>query len=302
MTEFDRTAPTILERLAQGEILVSDGATGTYLQGQGLGPGDCPEELNASQSDTVRSMADAYYTVGADMVLTNSFGANRFMLAKYGFGDRVVELNQLAGRHARSEAPWGRYVVGSIGPTGELLEPIGEATETEMLDAFCQQATSLAAGGVDAILVETMFAIEEASIAIKAAKQSTGLTVMSTMTFDLGPRGFFTMMGVTPAQAVKALQKAGADVVGANCGNGIENMVEIGRQMRESSDGFLMINSNAGIPAIVQGQIRYTETPELMAEGFERLVDLGINIVGGCCGTTPDHIKLLSKLVKGRKT
>lgn len=297
MTEFDRIAPTILERLAQGEVLLSDGATGTYLQQKGLEPGGCPEAMNSSAPEVVSRMHEEHYSAGSDMVLTNSFGGNRFMLAKYGYGDRVIELNQLAARHARSKAPWGRFVVGTMGPTGEFLEPLGEVTEAAMYDAFGEQAKSLADGGADVILAETMTAIEEASIAVKAAKEATGLTVMCTMTFDPGPRGFFTMMGVTPAQAAQTLSGVGVDVVGANCGNGIDNMVEIARQMREATEGFILIHSNAGIPTIVKGQIIYPESPEYMVSGFAKLLDLGINIVGGCCGTTPDHIECLRKLI-----
>lgn len=298
MTESDRTAPTILERLADGELLVSDGATGTYLQTRGLEPGGCPEELNASQPELVQQMARDFFEAGSDMVLTASFGGSRFMLKKYDYGDRVAELNRLAARHARSVAPWGRHVAGSVGPTGEFLEPLGEVSEAEMLDAFVEQITALASGGADAVVIETMFAIEESKLAIKAAKENTDLVVLATMTFDPGPRGFFTMMGVTPERAVKELQEAGADVVGANCGNGIDHMVEVARQLRDVTDGYLLIHSNAGLPAIVKGQIVYPETPEYMAQGFEKLVDLGVNIVGGCCGTTPDHVRALSKAVR----
>jgi 5-methyltetrahydrofolate--homocysteine methyltransferase len=302
MTEFDRIAPTMLERLAQGEVLLSNSAVGTYLQANGLEPGGCPEAMNSSAPEVVLRMSEEHYSSGADMVLTNSFGGNRFMLAKYGYGDRVIELNQLAARHARSKAPWGRFVVGSMGPTGEFLEPLGEVSEAAMYDAFGEQAKSLADGGADVILLETMTAIEEASIGVKAAKEVTGLTVMCTMTFDPGPRGFFTMMGVTPAQAVQTLSEVGADVVGANCGNGIDNMVEIGRQMREATEGFMCIQSNAGIPQIVKGQIVYPESPEYMAGGFAKLVGLGVNVVGGCCGTTPNHIKCARKLIQNGET
>ena len=291
---------SILDRLARGDLLVSDGATGTYLQGYGLEPGGCPEEFNLSHPEIVRSMARAYFEAGSDMVLTNSFGGNKFMLKKYGYGDKVREFNRLAAQHARSQAPPGRYVGGSVGPTGEFLEPLGPVSEAEMLDAFAEQITALEEGGADAVVVETKTALEEATLAVKAAKENTDLVVMATMTFDKGPRGFFTMMGVTPEQGVAKLQEAGADVVGSNCGNGIEVMIEIAREMRQATDGYLLVHSNAGIPQIKDGEIVYPETPEFMAKGFKVLADMGVNIIGGCCGTGPDHIRALSKAVRGK--
>ena len=299
MAETNDRYPTILERLARGDLIISDGATATYLQTKDLEPGGCPEEFNVSHPEVVRGMAKAYFDAGSDMVLTNSFGGNRFMLKKYGYGDRVDEFNRLAAEHARSQAPQGRYVVGSVGPTGELLKPLGEVTEDEMLEAFGEQMSALAEGGAEAILIETKFAIEEASAAIRAARESTSLPVMATMTFDKGPRGFFTMMGVTPQQTAAGLSEAGADVVGVNCGNGIDAMVELAVEMREATDGYLIVHSNAGIPAIERGVIVYPETPEFMAERFKTLADMGINIIGGCCGTNPDHIRSLAKAVRG---
>lgn len=299
MSGIDVKSPSILERLARGELLISDGATGTYLQYHGLEPGGCPEELNASHPEVVKGMARAYFEAGSDMVLTNSFGGNRYMLSKYGYGDRVGELNRLAAQHARSQAPPGRYVFGSVGPTGEFLEPLGEVTEAEMLDVFVEQITALNEGGVDGVVVETMTALEEATLAIKAARQVGGLVVMATMTFDKGPRGFFTMMGVTPGQAVTEMEKAGADIVGSNCGSGIQGMVELAKQLRQATDGYLLIHANAGIPAIKGGEIVYPESPDFMVEGFKKLAEMGVNILSGCCGTNPDHIRALSKALRG---
>jgi 5-methyltetrahydrofolate--homocysteine methyltransferase len=297
MSKSDK--PTIPERLAQGHMLLGDGATGTYLQAHGLEPGGSPEALNLTEPDLVRSMAREYFEAGSDFVLANSFGGSKFMLEKYGHGERVTEFNRLAAEHARSQAPEGRYVVGSVGPTGEFVEPLGTVTQEEMLEAFAEQAQALESGGVDAILVETMTAIEEASLAIRAAKEYTDLTVMATMTFDKGPRGLFTMMGITPERAAKELREAGADVVGSNCGNGIEVMTEIAREIRAATDGYTMVNSNAGIPAIRKGLIVYPETPEWMAERYQILADMGINIMGGCCGTTPAHTQAMIKAGRG---
>ena len=293
------TAPGILDRLASGDVLISDGGTATYLQQRGLEPGGCPEEFNVSHPEVIRGMARAYFEAGSDMVLTNSFGGNSFMLGKYGHGDKVREFNVQAAEHARSQAPSGRYVVGSVGPTGEFLEPLGTVSEAEMYDAFADQITALAEGGADGVVVETKTALEEVTLAIRAAKENTDLTVMATMVFDKGPRGYFTMMGVTPEAGLDGMLQEGADVVGTNCGNGIELMVELAGQMRAHTDRYLLVHSNAGIPRIESGDIVYPETPEFMAERFMKLRDLGVNIIGGCCGTGPDHIRALHSALRG---
>ncbi len=288
---------TVLEKLAAGEFIVSDGATGTWLQSHGLEPGGCPEELNATRPGLIRQMTREYLEAGSDMVLTASFGGSRFMLEKYGHGGRVRELNRLAAEHARSQAGPDRFVAGSVGPTGEFLEPLGAVGEAEMLDAFVEQISALEEGGADAVVVETMFALDETKLAVRAARENTDLTVIATMTFDKGPRGFFTMMGVTPEEAARALRDAGADVVGANCGNGVDNMLELARLIRAATDGPMLIHSNAGIPAIRQGQIVYPETPEFMAPRFKEMSEMGVNIFGGCCGTTPRHIRAISAIL-----
>ena len=280
-----------LEQIRQGRVLVSDGATGTYLQQHGLEAGGCPEVLNADAPEVVRGMAAAYFEAGSQMVETNSFGGSRYMLAKYGFGERVEELNRLGAELARSVAPPGRFVLGSIGPTGEFLEPNGTATETEMFDVFAEQARGLAAGGVDAFCVETMSDLAECTLAIRAAKEVSGLPVVATMTFDKGPRGFFTMMGITPAGAAEQLSAAGADLVGSNCGIAIDHMIEIIADMRAATQTPILTHINAGIPRIESGQIVYPDTPEMMAECIPRVVEAGANVVGGCCGTSADHVR-----------
>ncbi|MAV36387.1 MAG: methionine synthase [Planctomycetaceae bacterium] len=291
MTDF-------LDQIRQGRVLISDGATGTYLQQHGLEAGGCPEEFNASRPEVVRGMAEGYFQAGAQMVETNSFGGSRYMLAKYGFGERVEELNRLGAELARSAAPTGRYVLGSIGPTGEFLEPNGTATEAEMLEVFTEQARGLAAGGVDAFCVETMSDLAECTLAIRAAKQTTDLPVVATMTFDRGPRGFFTMMGVTPAAAAKQLSEAGADLVGSNCGIAIDHMVEIIAAMREATDTPILTHINAGIPRIESGRIVYPDTPEMMAECLPRVIEAGANVVGGCCGTSTEHVHAFARVCR----
>lgn len=290
---------SLLERLKSGSVLISDGATGTYLQGKGLEPGGCPEEWNLSHPEIVQGMAADYYASGSDAVETNSFGGSPYMLKKYGYGDRLEELNRLAAQHARRAASPENYVIGSVGPTGEFLEPIGSVSESEMYEGFVRQVTSLAEGGADAICAETMTSLEEACLVVKATKAHTRLVAMATMTFDKGPRGNFTMMGVTPQAAVRGLLDAGADVVGANCGNGILYMIEITAEMRKVTGAPILIHSNAGIPVVRKGQVIYSEDPEWMAPHYRRLVDAGATLVGGCCGTTPAHIRAISRVLRG---
>jgi 5-methyltetrahydrofolate--homocysteine methyltransferase len=197
-------------------------------------------------------------------------------------------------------SPW-HYVVGSVGPTGEILESnAGTTSDAEVYDAFVEQITALEEGGADAVVIETMISSEEAVLAAKAAKEHTNLIVMSTMMYDKGPRGWFTMMGDTPEKATKKLRDAGVDIVGANCGSGSDRMIEVARAIRETDDGYMLIHSNAGIPAIRQGQIVYSETPEYMVERFMSLADVGVNIIGGCCGTTPKHIEALAEAIRER--
>ena len=288
----------LLEHIAASQVLISDGATGTYLQEHGLEAGGCPEHFTAEHPNVVRAMGAEYFAAGSDMVETNSFGGSRYMLKKYGHEDRVEEYNRLAAEQARAAAPEGKFVLGSIGPTGEFLEPAGTASEQELYDAFCEQVRGLAAGGVDAFCIETMSDLGEATLAIRAAKDTTDLPVIVTMTFDLGKRGYFTMMGVTPADAAQQLDEAGADVVGSNCGIAIEQMIEIIGAMRGATNKPILTHVNAGIPQIVKGQIVYPDTPEHMASLMPQLVAAGANVVGGCCGTGPDHIRAFAEALR----
>ena len=297
MTTQISSSHEILQRL-ENEILIFDGATGTYLQQHGLESGGCPELMNADAPETIRGMARAYFDAGSDIVLTNTFGGTKFRLKHYDAQDRVRELNKLAAEHAKSQAGTSQYVAGSVGPTGEFIEPLGEVSETEMYDAFAEQITALEEGGADAVMIETQMVLEEAQIAINATRENTDLIVMATMVFDKGPRGFFTMWGTSPEDAATGLRNAGADVIGSNCGNGIDKMIEIAEQMRNVVDCPIVIQSNAGIPAYKDGDIIYPETPEYMAERYKILAEIPVQMLGGCCGTTPDHIRALNRAVK----
>lgn len=289
----------LLERLASGEVLISDGGTGTYLQSHGLEAGGCPEAFNLTHAEIVRQMAADYFAAGSDMVETNTFGGNWFVLEKYGYADQVEQINRLAAEHASSAASEGRFVLGSVGPTGQFMVPVGSATAEQMRDVFAEQMRGLVAGGVDAFCIETMSDLAETAAAIRAASKTARLPIIATMTFDKGPRGYATMMGVTPEAAVQGLVQAGADIVGANCGLNIDSMSEIVAAMRAVTDKPILTHINAGMPQAVDGKTVFPDTPKAMASKLRQVVDAGANIVGGCCGTGPDHIRAFVAELRG---
>ncbi|MFZ5517756.1 MAG: homocysteine S-methyltransferase family protein [Candidatus Zhuqueibacterota bacterium] len=285
------------EMLQKKKILVSDGAWGTMLQSQGLMPGDCPEEWNISHPDNVRAIAAQYIGAGSDIVLTNTFGGSRFKLSSYNYQDQVYEINRAGASISRQAAGENVIVLSSVGPTGKFLEPLGDVTEQEMIDNFYDQMRGLVDGGVDGILIETMADTAEAVCAVKAAKAVCKLPVLVTFTFERGKMGYRTMMGVTIPRAVEALTAAGVDMIGTNCGNGIEQVVEIIAEMRRHTDKYLVAHPNAGLPKLVQGTTIFDQSPDEMATYVRRLIDAGANIIGGCCGTTPAHIAAIAKII-----
>jgi len=291
----------LLDRLAAGNILISDGAMGTLLQTKGLQLGECPESWNVSHPDVVRGIAEAYIAAGSDIVETNSLGGTRYKLREYGVADKVTEFNTAAARLAREAMGDHGFVAASVGPTGQIVKDEGgEVCEADLYNAFKEQVIALAAGGADAVCIETMSSLIEAIQAIRATKEHILLTVISTFTFEVGARGFRTIMGVDPARAAEEAVDAGADIVGANCGNGIANMIEIARLMRAAVPNTpIMIQPNAGIPIYEDGRTVFKETPEEMAALVPELLAAGANIIGGCCGTTPAHIAAMAKAVRG---
>ena len=290
---------TIKEALKERKVLVSDGAWGTFLQRSGLKPGECPEEWCLSHPDVVKGIAQSYIDAGSDMVETNSFGGTIFKLSYYGLGDKVSEINEAAARLSREAAGDDIWVIASVGPTGKLLI-MGDVTEEEMYDAFKEQVIALERGGADAICIETMTDAAEASIAIRAAKENTSLEIISTFTFDKTAGGeYHTMMGVSPSEAVAAAIQAGADIVGTNCGNGLGGMVGVITEMRKTyKDVPILVHANAGLPCRENGVDTFPETPEQMAALVPAILQAGANIIGGCCGTTPQHIAAIKQAVK----
>jgi len=291
---------SLLERLAKGEILISDGAMGTFLQAKGLKPGESPESWCVTHPDAVKSVADAYVAAGADLVETDSFGGTTYKQREFGLSDQVDAFNKASAELAKKAIEGKGYVAASVGPTGQIVEDEGgNATPEDLYNAFKQQVIALAEGGADALCIETMSSRVEAVQAIKAAKENTNLPVICTFTFEAKTKGFRTMMGVTPAQAAVVAVEAGADVVGANCGNGIANMIEITKEIRAAVPSTpILIHANAGMPVLENGKSVFKETPEGMASRVRELIDAGANIIGGCCGTTPDHIAAMAKVAK----
>ena len=286
------------ERLfAQHEIVLGDGAMGTMLQRLGLEPGAAPELLNVNAPDKIRTVHQGYIEAGSMIITTNSFGGNRFRLALHNLQDRVAELNRAAAQIAREVAGENVAVAGSMGPTGELLEPLGTLTFEDAKAAFAEQAAALVEGGVDFLLIETMSALEEVQAAIEGARQAVGETVPIAVTMTFDTRGH-TMMGVSPAQALRTIYKWGIHYIGSNCGNGPEETIAAMEQMAEHKpdDVILIAQSNAGIPRWKSGgEIVYDGTPEVMADYARRVRELGVRYIGACCGSTPEHIRAMAQ-------
>jgi 5-methyltetrahydrofolate--homocysteine methyltransferase len=291
----------ITKELEFGKVLVSDGAWGTFLQQKGLEPGECPEAWNLSRFDDVLSIAQSYIDAGANMVETNSFGGSYFKLKNYGLEGKVFEINKAAAEISRKAAGDKAFVLGSVGPTGKLLM-MEEVTEDELYNAFKEQSVALEAGGADAIVIETMTDLDEARIAVRAAKENTGCEVICTMTFDKILTGEYrTMMGISPTEMVETLVAEGVDILGANCGNGVADMIGIVEEIRCANTQIpVLIHANAGMPHYCDGKTVFPESPDDMSARVKELIAAGANIIGGCCGTTPDHIRKVCEVVNSR--
>ena len=291
--------PNLLTAVKTKGILVSDGGWGSFLVARGLRPGESPERWNLDHPDEVRGIARMYAEAGADVVLTNTFGGTRFKLEHFGLADRVGEINETAARLSREAVGPDKIVLASMGPTGKILM-MGDVSEAELYEAFKEQAVALEKGGADAVTVETMSAVDEAGLAVRAAKENTALTVAVSFTFDTKtPQGYRTMMGVSPEAMAAAMLDAGADVLGANCSLGSGEMVEVIAALHAAAPGIpLVVHPNAGKPEQQpDGSIVYPETPACIAANVPVLIEAGASIIGGCCGTGPDHIRAIRAAV-----
>jgi 5-methyltetrahydrofolate--homocysteine methyltransferase len=285
--------PTIAKLISAGPV-VTDGAWGTQLQQRGLPIGACPDAWNLTQPEKVEEVARTYVEAGSQVILTNTFGANRFILARHGLDKQVAEVNR-AGVDISLRAVAGRAMVfASVGPTGVMLM-MGQASADELKAAFAEQVEAIAQAGADGIVIETMSDPAEAALAVAAASE-TGLAVVACMTFDSGAKKDRTMMGATPEQAAEQL--AVADVIGSNCGQGIAGMVEVCRRLRVVTDRPIWIKANAGLPENVDGQTIYKQTPAEFAAYVPQLVEAGASLIGGCCGTTPEFIRAVAQTLK----
>ena len=289
-----------LERLNAGETLVADGATGSNLQKMGLKPGRAPEDLVIDQPGLLLQLEGSFVEAGSDIILTCTFGGTRLRMKDSQYKDRAPEINKRAAELARKAASArdGVLVAGSMGPTGLVMKPYGPMTSEQAFETYAEQAKALADGGVDLLLIETMFALDEADAAFNGARSVTNLPIVVSFSYDRGVR---TMMGVKPKDVAQKYKEMGASLIGANCGTTLENMETIIKEYSEAIPGFgLWAKPNAGIPHLdVQTeQSVYDMTPEDMATYAKKYVALGARLVGGCCGSTPEHVAAIAKAVK----
>ncbi|MHC4780028.1 MAG: homocysteine S-methyltransferase family protein [Planctomycetota bacterium] len=292
--------PAFLEKLRKDPILF-DGAMGTLLMEEGLPPGTPPEIWNVERPDVVKGIHARYLEAGANVITANTFGANPMKLGKFGLEERCDEINAAGLRLARETVDEfgraGSFVACDLGTTGQYFPPVGTLEEGAAAEAFLAQVESLLRGGADCFLVETMTHLKEAEILIRTAREVTNLPLGVTLTYDKKPRGYFTIMGDKPAEAVKALAGAGADFVGANCTLGPEDMAGLAEILVAESEVPVLVQPNAGLPELVEGRAVYHVTPSDFARAVTRILDAGVTAVGGCCGTEPAHIRAVSELL-----
>jgi methionine synthase I (cobalamin-dependent) len=285
--------------LESGKPVLLDGAMGTMLMDAGLESGDPPEEWNQIHPERVRNIHKAYVEAGSQIILTNSFGGTSFRLEMHQLQDRVIELNRAAARNARAEADAVDRVVlvaGSIGPTGQLFEPMGTLSHDQAVQAFKDQAAGLAEGGVDLFWIETMSDLQEVKAAVEGIRQVSQLPISATMSFDTHGH---TMMGVKPEQAALALQELDLAALGANCGTGSDELIEAIREMRKvAPEAILVAKANAGIPQVIGSEVVYNGSPDVMGDYARQVYKEGARLIGGCCGNTPAHVKAMAEALQ----
>ncbi|AFH49525.1 Methionine synthase I methyltransferase subunit [Ignavibacterium album JCM 16511] len=285
------------EQLDNKKILVSDGAWGTELFKLGLRSGECPELWNETNREVILKIAKSYISAGSDIISTNSFGGSSIKLSHYNLDNKTYELNKIAAEISR-EAAGDKLVMGSVGPTGKFLMT-GDISSEELIESFTLQTKALLDGGVDAILLETFYDIDEAECAIKAVKDFPDVPLICSFTYDRNSSGEYrTMMGSTPKDVLQAMITLGVDVIGVNCGSGYNSMIDLVKELRGFSHNIpLLVQPNAGLPETIESNIVYSETSEAIINSVKSFLSIGINIIGGCCGTTPEHIKIIRKTV-----
>ena len=290
-----------LDRLKAHEILIADGATATNYQQMGMAIGVAPEEWIFDQPEKVRGLHEAFIAAGSDIILTDTFGATSPRLRESRYAGRTADLNRAAvalAREAASARP-GVLVAGSMGPTGLLMEPFGELTPAAAADAYAEQAAALGEGGVDLLLLETFFALDEALAAIEGVRRATPLPLVVSFSFDRGTR---TMMGLSPSRVIEAIAPLEVAAIGANCGRSLEDMEQVVHEFAGLETGIpLWIKPNAGLPRMVGEIARYDTSPAEMAVFAQRFVDAGAQVVGGCCGSSPEHVRAIAASVSDRR-
>ncbi len=290
-----------IEEITSSSCHVSDGGWGTELQKLGLEPGSSTDYWNISNPEKVAQVAQSYVDAGSNVILTNTFGANEFVLGRHGLESRLEEINRRGAEISKEAAGSRALVFGSMGPTGKLMMT-GEVKEDEIFDSYLRQSEALWRGGVDALLIETVVDVEEMKIAARAARKATPLPLVLSVTFDSGKDRTRTMMGVTPEQAVADMEECGAWMVGANCGSGPETYVIVCRRMRAVTSRPIWVKANAGLPRPQGDKLIYPQDPDSFAGYADQLRNAGANVVGGCCGTSPEHIRRLVACLAAQKT
>lgn len=294
--------PSLLDALSK-QVVLCDGATGTQLQKLGLKPGECGELWNVNQPENIRTVHRLYVQAGSQLLTTNTFGGTRFSLSKQGLESRQRELNIAGASLAREIAGADRWVLGDIGPCGDLLEPYGDVQPEVLAKDFEDQARALLEGGADAILIETMSDPTEAALGVRAARAAGARIVVATFAFQRTPAGFKTMMGTDVAACLGAVVEAGADIVGSNCGSSLtlEDYLALASDLVANAQGRpVILQPNAGSPTLVDGKAVYNETPSAMGAIVSGMIERGVKIVGGCCGTAPEHIAAMGRALQAK--
>jgi 5-methyltetrahydrofolate--homocysteine methyltransferase len=289
---------TFLEK-TKAKTIIFDGAMGTLIMAAGMNSVKSPTLLNLEKPELVTDFHKQYFNAGADVVLTNTFSANPLKLKAEGIERQMETLNREAVKLARHVCPEGKFVAGDIGPTGKMLPPMGDCTHEEMQEAFYLQAKALIESGVDLLVIETMYSLEEAVSAVRGIKNAGDIILIASMTFNKTEMGYFTLMGETVGQCASILEQAGANMLGANCTLGSADMIDLTKELRASTAKPILIQPNAGKPVTRKGITYYEQTPSEFAQDARILKEMGADMIGGCCGTNPEFIQALTATLSG---